>query len=365
MTEHTSQSDRPGAGEARRPPARGGVEPPSSPRPTALPLIGAQLSTAGGFARVPERALAVGAEAVQVFSSNPRTWRAEPPDPATLAEFGAALRRLRLPLFFHTIYLINLASPDPQLRGRSSLAVAHALVTGALAGAAGVVTHIGSHRGDGFEHAAPLVQEAVQAAVAAAASDLSRLEDELAEDRKARRPREAARALPPLLLETGAGSGATVGDRLDELSALMDLLTPLGPDATGPELGLCLDTAHLFAAGYALHQAAGLGAFLAELRRRGLLDRVRLLHLNDSAAPFASNRDRHANPGAGELGYAGLARVVRHPALSGVPFVLEVPGSEGHGPGAAEVALVKTMRQGAPSPPTRPTGAGRGPEAQG
>jgi deoxyribonuclease IV len=309
-----------------------------------LPLVGAQVSTAGGFAPVPARAVALGAEVVQVFSSNPRTWRAEPPDPAVLASFAAALRELGLPLFLHTIYLINFASPDEQLRRRSAQALIHAVVTGAFAGAAGVVTHIGSHRGEGFESAAPLALDAISTA-------LDRARRSLVVEGPGRHPAVSRAAVPPLLLETGAGSGATVGDRLDELAVLLAAL-PAGS-------GLCLDTAHLFAAGYPIHEADGLDQVIHDLRRLDLLDKVRLVHLNDSATPFASNSDRHANPGEGRIGYEGLARVVRHPALAHVPFVLEVPGPEQRGPSAAEVALVKTMRPGAPGPPRVPVpGAG-------
>jgi len=314
-----------------------------------LPLIGAQISTAGGFGPVPGRALEVGAEVVQVFSSNPRTWRADPPDRVELASFADALRKRDLPLFIHAIYLMNLASPDGQLRSRSAGALAHALVTGALSQASGVVTHLGSHLGSGFERAAPLIVETVgvafEAAVAALAATgpLAVAHPPAATDRTAATnpPEAAVVRLPRLLIETGAGSGATVGGRLEELA---ELLTGLPPES-----GVCLDTAHLFAAGYAVHECEGLKTFMVELERLDLLRRVGLVHLNDSGSLFASRHDRHVNPGEGEIGYEGLARIVRHPALACIPFVLEVPGPEKRGPSAVEVAVIKTMRQGAPS----------------
>jgi deoxyribonuclease-4 len=287
---------------------------------------------AGGFAAVPARALAMGAEVVQVFSSNPRMWQTTPPDPQVLRPFGAYLQEIRLPLFFHSIYLINLASPDEALRHRSTEGLSHALVTGALAGATGVVTHIGSHRGEGFGSASGLVTGAALAAFAAAAEALVALLGDGADGLE----------LPPLLLETGAGSGDTIGDSLEHLAVLLAALPPSG--------GLCLDTAHLFAAGYAVHQAKGLESLLSALRQLDLLRRVGLVHLNDSGTPFASKRDRHENPGAGLIGRAGLARVVRHPALASVPFVLEVPGLDKHGPSAAEISIVKAMRRPAGRP---------------
>jgi deoxyribonuclease-4 len=273
-----------------------------------LPLIGAQISTAGGFGPVPERAVAIDAETVQIFNSNPRTWRTRLHGPEEIASLTAGLRRRRLPLFFHTIYLINLASPDELLLQRSRQALAEALVTGALAGAAGVVTHVGSHRGEGFENAAARVVDATRTA-----------------------------------METAQGSLEAAGrGRLQELAALLASL-PVGS-------GLCLDTAHLFAAGYPVHEADGLEHIIEELREHDLLCKVRLIHLNDSTTPFASRRDRHQNPGEGQIGYDGLARVVRHPALARIPFILEVPGLEGHGPDAASVAVVKSMREGASDP---------------
>lgn len=318
--------------------------------PVALPLIGGQLSSAGGWSQIVGRALAAGAEVVQVFSSNPRIWPSAPPDAAALAQFGAALREHHLPLFLHSIYLINPASPDERLRARSILALAHSLQTGLLAGAAGVVTHLGSHRGEGFAQAAPWIAQTARAAWAAAA----------------RTPRPPGSAqLPPLLLETSAGSGATVGHTWDELQTLLELLTPAADDTTAPRVGLCLDTAHMFAAGHAIHEAAGLASLVADLDRRNLLRRVQLVHLNDSASLFASKRDRHADPGKGELGYAALARVVRQPAFRQIPFVLEVPGPEGHGPTKAEIDLVKTMRRvaaGQPAPPAEPGSGPAGPK---
>jgi deoxyribonuclease-4 len=152
--------------------------------------------------------------------------------------------------------------------------------------------------------------------------------------------------LPPLLLEDSAGAGHTVGGGLEELHALLEALPS--------SCGICLDTAHLFAAGYPVHTSAGLERLLERLRDDNLLERVSLIHLNDSKTPFASKRDQHANPGAGYIGRAGLARIVRHPALATIPFVLEVPGDRGHGPDATNVAIVKLMRREAAGPRKRP-----------
>ena len=212
-------------------------------------------------------------------------------------------------------------------------------MTGALAGAAGVVTHVGSHRGEGFERPSPWVD----------AGDRHRLGHSRLRTSPRLQPAGAGRTPAP----AAPGDRRRVGGHRGRQPGRTGRCCSLAGRLRRAGLGLCLDTAHLFAAGYAVHQADGLEALVAELqptrppepRRPGASQRL--------GAPFASKRDRHANPGEGELGYAGLARVVRHPALAHVPFVLEVPGARRHGPGAAEIALVKTMRRGGSRPATK------------
>jgi deoxyribonuclease IV len=344
-------------------------EAPTASRAKA-PIIGAQLSTAGGFAPVPERAVAIGAEVAQVFNTNPRMWRARIPAPTEIEALTAGLRKHRLRLFFHSIYLINLASADDELRQRSLEALALALASGAAAGAEAVVTHIGSHRGEAVDQADLRIVQSIAAAFSLA-RDLAGAQTAAA-DRGTERLAAGARELPRLLLETAAGAGNTVGGRLEDLANLISLHDaggtagpgagnpdhlPAGAqadaDARSPTLGICIDTAHLFAAGYAVHEETGLEELIAELRELKLLDRTGLVHLNDSRTAFASRRDYHENLGEGLIGYEALSRVVRHPALTQVPFVLEVPGAEGHGPDAASMALAKRMRSGAARPVRR------------
>jgi deoxyribonuclease-4 len=300
---------------------------------TRLPLLGAQISTAGGLLPVPDRARAIGAEVVQIFASNPRMWRLRASSEEELAGLVAGLRSYKLPLFLHTIYLINLATPDGELRSRSVEALARDLVLGAQLKAAGVVTHLGSHRGHGPERGRTRVMEAVTDAWNTAAAALT----------ATLRDPEPHSPMPPLLLETGSGGGATLGGSLEEIAWILDALGRF-------HMGVCLDTAHLFAAGYPIHEPEGLEGFVGQLRSLGLLRRVGLIHLNDSSGALASHRDHHVNPGEGLIGYSGLARVVLHPAFAHIPFVLETPGTEGHGPDAANIAIVKRMRGGKPRP---------------
>ena len=293
-----------------------------------MPLIGAQLSTAGGLANVPERAAVCRAEVVQIFNTNPRMWRSYVYTEEDTETMSAALREAGIPLYVHSIYLINLVSPDEFLRERSAQALSRALLLAARTGARGVVTHIGSHHGVGFAAAVLWAISTVKAAL-----DLAQ---------------ETSQApLPRLLLENGAGAGHLVGGDLSELATLVAAL----PGDTG----ICLDTAHLFAAGIPVHEAEGLERLVSSLREFGLLDAIGLWHLNDSKTAFASGRDQHQNPGEGHIGSEGLARVVRHPAFRHLPFVLEVPGADGHGPDALNVGRVQAMREASPGPPSPPS----------
>ena len=310
---------------------------PISRTKTPLPRIGAQVSTAGGILNAVHRATDIGAEVVQVFSGNPRQWRSYAYSDEQLEAFAGALQRDKLLLFVHTIYLINIAGPDPVLRDRSSLALAEGLAFAARTGAAGVVTHVGSHRGDGFEAALPRIREAVLRA-----QDMAVASSGTAD-------------LPPLLLESSAGGGDSVGRDPAELASMLECLA-----GSPTPIGLCLDTAHLFAAGLAVHEPSGLEALVNALSTSGCLDAVRLIHLNDSRTPFGSRSDRHENLGEGEIGSAGLTHVVRHPAFRTSPFVLEVPGFDGHGPDAENIRRARAMRDGtasSPAPTARPAPA--------
>jgi deoxyribonuclease-4 len=299
-----------------------------------LPPIGAQVSSAGGFPPVPQRAADIGAEAVQIFNTNPRVWRPRVPSPGEIEALVAGLRAHRLRLFFHSSYLINLASPDPELRRRSREALAFALSTGAAVGAEAVIVHIGSHRGE--------AAGAERRVVRSIARSIRRAERVLAAGQEGV---PAASVLPALLLETGSGGRNTIGGRLEDLLTLLSLEEAEGLGRELP-LGICIDTAHLFAAGYAVHEEKGLEDLIERLRALGLLERVRLVHLNDSKTPLGARRDQHENLGQGLIGYDGLSRLVRHAALRHVPFILEVPGIEGHGPDAVNIAVAKSMRRG-------------------
>jgi len=271
-------------------------------------LLGAHVRTAGGLLAALERAEALGAQAVQLFAASPRVWAQAAHRPEALHAYREAAHESTVveATFVHAAYLINLATGDDALRARSRERLAGELVAASELGAAGVVVHVGSHRGAGFDAARARVGRELVAALDMAAARLGG---------------EGC----PLLVENTAGAGGTVGRSLGELAAILDA-------AGGDErLGVCLDTQHLFASGVAFRDREEADEVVAGLRRADLLGRLACVHLNDSKVALGANRDRHANLGEGHIGLEALGLLISHPALDGLPGLLEVPGA-GEGP---------------------------------
>jgi deoxyribonuclease IV len=276
-------------------------------------LAGAHVSTSGGIHTAIGRAEALGADAVQVFTQSPRTWRPTNHDPANFERFKERRAEVGIAVVVcHALYLINLAAPDDTVYEKSRASLLNTVEVACAIEADGVVFHVGSHLGAGFEvgleRAAPALEEA-----------LDRCTD-----------------VTWILLENSAGAGGTIGRSVDELAALADRL------GAHPRLGLCLDSCHLWVSGVDVTDADALDATLAEVDERIGLERLRCLHVNDAAAALGSNRDRHANVGEGELG-EGLGAFLAHPKLQGLPAILEVPGKDGRGPDADEVGKLREL----------------------
>lgn len=260
--------------------------------------IGIHTSIAGDVVRSLEIAHDLGANALQIFSASPRMWThgiGRIP-PADAARFRARRGELQLgPLVIHGNYLINLASPNPVLRTRSVQAFHQELVRAADLGADYLVVHPGS-----------FCDSAVAAGIAGIAQGL----------------RQAARGLKlgdmKILLENTAGQGSCVGSKFEELKAIIDACPELG-------LGVCIDTAHTFAAGWDIRTADGLESALRDIDRTVGLARVAVLHVNDSKTELGSRVDRHEHIGKGQIGAQAFARILAHPLLSGRAFILETP----------------------------------------
>jgi deoxyribonuclease-4 len=295
-----------------------------------MPLFGAHMSIAGGYPRAVRAAEELGMETVQLFTSSPQVWPvppagqaadARPIDPAEVRTFRQALRRsgLRLPMA-HDSYLINLASPDAAVYRRSIEAFVVEMDRAERLGLRFLVTHPGA---------------ALDSSEAAALARVARALDEV----HARCPRHRVR----VLLETTAGQGSTLGHRFEHLAAILQQV------AAPRRLGVCLDTCHVFAAGYALAPRAEYEATLREFDRVVGLRRLRAFHLNDSVKPRGSRVDRHAAIGRGELGLEPFRLLVNDPRFRSHPMVLETPkeGADGTAMDPINLAVLRGLVVGA------------------
>lgn len=271
--------------------------------PSLLPPLGAHVSVAGGLPTAFDRAEILGCTAMQIFVKNASQWKGKEIDAPCVEQFRAGHTASPVgPLVAHASYLINLATADPVLREKSIEALADELDRCARLGVGGLVVHPGAHLGAGCETGIGRVAAALDEVIA-----------------------KGPQAPVRILLENTAGQGSCLGDRLEHLSQIRALVAR--PERTG----VCLDTCHAFAAGYAIHEPAGSDDFWAEaLERFG--EALGCLHLNDSVRPFNSRRDRHAHIGEGEIGLDAFARILQDPRLAAVPMVVETePGDEMEG----------------------------------
>ena len=276
--------------------------------------IGAHVRGGGKLVPSLEAGVEIVVTSIQVFVQSPRMWKPTQYAPEVLASYreAAAAHPSVTHTFAHATYLINLASGDPELYEKSVAALTHNLSVARGMGAAGVVLHVGSHKGSGFDEAIGRVTVGLRRALEGAS--------------------EAPEGVDcPILIENAAGAGGTVGRDFAEIEAI---ITALDGD---PRLGLCVDTQHLWASGVDYSSIEGTAALLAEIDARVGLSRLRCLHLNDSKIELGGNRDRHANLGEGTIGFDGLAPLVGEPRVRDLPLLLEVPG-DGDGPRASDVA---------------------------
>jgi deoxyribonuclease IV len=276
-------------------------------------LIGAHVSSSGGIHNAVARAAAIGADAMQVFTQSPRTWRPTNHDPETFARFRERRAEEGIGgVLCHALYLCNLAAPDDAVYEKSVAALRNTMEVASAIGADGVVFHVGSHLGSGLAAGLERVVPAMERVL------------ELTSDETW------------LLMENSAGAGGTIGRSVEELATLYERL------GRHPRLGICLDSCHLYVSGVDVTDAAALDACLDEVDAAIGLDRLRALHVNDSAAPLGSNRDRHANLLQGLLGEQ-LGVFLGNPRLQGLPAVLETAGPENRGPDATEVRKAKEL----------------------
>lgn len=272
-------------------------KPKSSPAGPAPLKLGAHMSIAGGYDRAVRAARAVGFETVQLFTKNNNQWKGPPITDDHVAAFRAALDETGIvdPVS-HASYLINMASPDEALWEKSVDAMVVEVERCARLGIADLVVHPGAHVGSGEEEGLRRVAKALDVVAGRTAG------------------------LPVTIdLETTAGQGSCLGHRFEHLQAILGLAS----DAS--RLGVCVDTCHIFAAGYSLAEKPMYDETLDELDRAVGLGRIRVWHLNDSVKPRASRVDRHAGIGVGMLGLDPFRFVLNDPRFRGLPMILETP----------------------------------------
>jgi deoxyribonuclease-4 len=309
-------------------------------------LVGAHVHSGKDPVVAIEEGMLMDADVVQIFVENPRGWKTWDRQGDCLVAYRSAQRnaeRIKA-TFCHVAYLVNLASPDKDLRKRSVDRLAKEMEDAVLISSSGLVLHPGSHRGSGLQVGLGHIKEGLQEAFSQVLSRTG--------------------SVCPVLLENTAGGGDTIGRSLEELAELLAVLelptpqwgnsraalqpvldsslvrgsTPESPAAghqDRPELtgtaGICLDTQHLFASGRSYDTAGEVEAIVSELEERFGPQGVGCVHMNDSKVPLGSGRDRHENIGEGFIGSKALGLLLGHPFFAEVPIVLEVPGA-GKGP---------------------------------
>lgn len=280
------------------------------------PRIGAHVPTSGGMAkRSIEYAKVIGAEAIQVFTSNPRGWAMPEPNREADQKFIELSGELDIETYVHAPFLINLGSPTLSTYENSLASTQYSLKRGSEISAKGVVVHTGSAVDENH------VKKAWQQIKKGVLPILNKLKD----------------SDPWLLLEPTAGQGQSLVRKLEDLKNYFDALD------WHPKVGVCLDTCHVFAAGHDIKTAGGMKATVDLLVEVVGAERIQLIHANDSMDVLGSLKDRHQNIGEGEIGKRPFEELLAHPAIVNAPLILETPGEEPeHG---REVKLLKKMRK--------------------
>lgn len=289
--------------------------------------LGAHMSIAGGLHLALERGHALGCFAVQIFVKNQRQWAARPLGADEVRAFRAARRATGIPwVFAHASYLINLASPDAAAWARAVDVFTDELERAEALGLACVAIHPGSHLGTGVE------------------SGLARVAAAVGETLRRTRGYRVR-----IALENTAGGGGTLGRTFGELGALLDRT------GRARRVGVCLDTCHLFAAGYDLRTPEGYRAVVAECAEAVGLERVLAFHLNDAKASLGSGLDRHEHIGRGRLGLRPFGLLLNDPRFRAVPKVLETPKEPAPTADLRNLAVLRRLR-GVSAPRSRPPG---------
>jgi deoxyribonuclease IV len=266
-------------------------------------LLGAHVSIAGGIDTAIDRGNALGVQAIQTFASSPRTIHFSPLDKTVISKYLAKRQASQIKLHvFHGVYLLNLAHENPDYVKLCVESLKYYQDTAAQINGLGTIFHVGSHKGKGLAFYLPQIAQAIAAVL------------------------ESSPPQAWLLLENAAGQAGTIGQHFSDLKIIIDAVSRLG--VSTEYLGIGVDSQHAFASGYDLREVAGLNQLVHDIDSTVGLNKLQILHVNDSLVAFDSNRDRHANLGEGEIGRLGLSYLINHPQLHHLPMILEVPGDK-------------------------------------
>ena len=282
------------------------------------PLLGTHVSAAGGLRRAVERGTQIGCTTIQLFTKNNNRWEGKPLSAADTQSYKTALAESRIgPVVSHAAYLINLCAADSSLLERSRRGLEDELRRAEALGLLGCVFHPGAHMGKGMEEG-----------IATIAESINRVHS--------RTPGFQTRTI----LETTAGQGSSVGHRFEQIRAIIDLVH-------APErMGVCVDTCHLFAAGYPVHSAAGWDETVAEFDAIIGLSRLVAVHVNDSKRELGSRVDRHEHIGKGKIGPEGFRALMRDPRFVSIPKILETEKSEDMHEDVENMAFLRSLLPG-------------------
>ncbi len=275
---------------------------PETDKLSALPIIGAHVSTAGGLERALDNAKTIGARAIQIFGSSPQRWQTAFPDEKTVADFLRLKQAAdNFPVYLHAGYLVNLASDNPELRKRSVKNLTEHLKIAGLLSAQGLIFHAGSSNGSPKESGLKNLISGVKEVL--------------------RGPGEAK-----LLLENSAGGGNKLCSTLEEISKVTRGIKD-------ERFAICFDTAHAFEAGIIQYlDSVEVKKFFSDWDKLIGLEKLDVIHANDSKTDFRSNHDRHENIGAGKIGSGGFRHLTGEKRLQNKIWILEVPGADDSGP---------------------------------
>lgn len=260
--------------------------------------FGTHVSTREPFSDCIDRARAIGCETMQIFVNAPQRWNPVPIAESEIRKYLEKNQKVKInPVVIHSIYLINLASGNPFFYEASIKSLIDDMKKAASLGALGVNFHVGSTKGRALEEVIDKIALAIKDILSAVPDG------------------------PYLIIENSAGAGDIIGDKFSELGAVIKAVK-------SDRLKITLDTAHAFGSGYNVATADGLEQTLSEFDKEIGLERLVGLHLNDSAAPWGSNRDRHADIGSGYIGKEAFGRIINHPKLKNLPGIIETPGNK-------------------------------------